>query len=154
MVRPTLQPPSFTCVVIIIIIIIIIIIVIVMVIIIVIIIIIIIIIITIITVIIVISVIIVIIVLIAIMITSLSTDLFIRYNFIRFGCMDSAQHSFRQHKVHSAQQPWYGLYGAGTVYIYTFLLVRQLCVCLVLFCRKHRKRFWANLSYCLETISG
>ena len=153
MVRPTLQPPSFTCVVIIIIIIII---VIVMVIIIVIIIIIIIIIITIITVIIVISVIIVIIVLIAIMITSLSTDLFIRYNFIRFGCMDSAQHSFRQHKVHSAQQPWYGLYGAGTVYIYiyTCLLVRQLCVCLVLFCRKHRKRFWANLSYCLETISG
>ena len=117
MVRPTLQPPSFTCVVIIIIIIII---VIVMVIIIVIIIIIIII--TIITVIIVISVIIVIIVLIAIMITSLSTDLFIRYNFIRFGCMDSAQHSFRQHKVHSAQQPWYGLYGAGTVYIYIYIL--------------------------------
>ena len=38
------------------------------------------------------SVIIDIIVLIAIMITSLSTDLFIRYNFIRFGCMDSAQH--------------------------------------------------------------
>ena len=125
MVRPTLQPPSFTCVVIIIIIIII---VIVMVIIIVIIIIIIII--TIITVIIVISVIIVIIVLIAIMITSLSTDLFIRYNFIRFGCMDSAQHSFRQHKVHSAQQPWYGLYGAGTVYIYIYLPSCPTVVCL------------------------
>ena len=125
MVRPTLQPPSFTCVVIIITIIII---VIVMVIIIVIIIIIIIIIITIITVIIVISVIIVIIVLIAIMITSLSTDLFIRYNFIRFGCMDSAQHSFRQHKVHSAQQPWYGLYGAGTVYIYILAFLSGSCV--------------------------
>ena len=34
------------------------------------------------------------------------------------------------------------------------LVLGQLCVCLVLFCRKHRKRFWANLSYCLETISG
>ena len=43
---------------------------------------------------------------------------------------------------------------ARSIYIYTCLLVRQLCVCLVLFCRKHRKRFWANLSYCLETISG
>ena len=67
------------------------------------------------------SVIIDIIVLIAIMITSLSTDLFIRYNLIRFGCMDSAQHSFRQHKVHSAQQSWYGLYGAGTEYIYIYI---------------------------------
>ena len=110
------------------------------------------------------SVIIDIIVLIAIMITSLSTDLFIRYNFIRFGCMDSAQHYLDSIKCipPNSHGTAYTV-RARNIYIYIYiyilaflsaLVLGQLCVCLVLFCRKHRKRFWANLSYCLETISG